>query len=78
MVKTMRAADFKARCLKVMDEVGRTRQPVIVTKRGRPMVKLVPVPRPGHRVFGGLKGVFEIVGDIESPVVAPEQWEAHR
>lgn len=77
-MKTMRAGEFKARCLKVMDQVRATREPVIITKRGRPVAKLVPVDRRGDDIFGCLKGVVEIVGEIESPVVAPEEWEANR
>jgi len=77
-MKTMRAGEFKARCLKVMDQVQSTREPVIITKRGRPVAKLVPVNWGGDDIFGCLKGVMEIVGDIESPVVAPEEWESNR
>ena len=77
-MQTMPAGEFKARCLKVMDRVRATREPVIITKRGRPVAKLVPVDRRGDDIFGCLKGVVEIVGDIESPLVAPEDWEANR
>jgi len=77
-MKTMQAGEFKARCLKVMDQVQATREPVIITKRGRAVAKLVPVDRRGDDIFGCLKGVVEIVGDIESPLVAPEDWEANR
>jgi prevent-host-death family protein len=77
-MQTMPAGEFKARCLKVMDRVRATRQPVIITKRGKPVAKLVPVDRRGDDIFGCLKGVMEIVGDIESPAVAPEEWEANR
>jgi prevent-host-death family protein len=77
-MKTMGAGEFKTRCLKVMDQVRATRQPVVITKRGRPVAKLVPVDRRSDDIFGCLKGVMEIVGDIESPAVAPEEWEANR
>jgi prevent-host-death family protein len=77
-MKSMPAGEFKTRCLKVMDQVRATRQPVVITKRGRPVAKLVPLDTSGDDIFGCLKGVFEIVGDIESPVVPPEEWEANR
>ena len=77
-MKTMRAGEFKARCLKVMDQVRATREPVIITKRGRPVAKLVAIDKRSDDIFGCLKGVVEIVGDIESPLVAPEEWEANR
>ena len=40
-MKTMGAGEFKARCLKVMDQVQRTREPLLITKRGKPVAKLV-------------------------------------
>lgn len=77
-MKTMRAGEFKARCLKVMDQVHKTREPVVITKRGKPVAKLVPAGKRADDIFGCLKGVVKIVGDIESPLVAPEEWEANR
>ena len=77
-MKTMGAGEFKSRCLKIMDQVHRTREPVVITKRGKPVAKLVHADKRGDDIFGCLKGVFKIVGDIESPVVAPEEWEANR
>lgn len=77
-MRTMRAGEFKARCLKVMDQIQKTREPLIVTKRGKPVVKLLPADKAGSDVFGCLKGVVKIVGDIESPMVPPESWEALR
>lgn len=77
-MKTMAAGEFKARCLRVMEQVRKTRQPVVITKRGKPVAKLVPADKNGDDIFGCLKGVMKIVGDIESPVVPPEDWEALR
>jgi len=77
-MKTMAAGEFKAHCLQVMDQVRATREPVQITKRGRPVAKLVPADKPADDVFGCLKGVIEIVGDIESPVNDPEDWESNR
>jgi len=77
-MKTMGAGEFKAHCLKVMDQVRATREPVTITKRGRPVAKPAPVQRRGDDIFGCLKGMMEIVGDIESPLVAPEDWDANR
>jgi prevent-host-death family protein len=74
----MAAAEFKARCLKVMDEVRATRETVVITKRGRPVAKLVPAETPPRPIFGCLAGIVEIAGDIESPVVPTESWEVLR
>ncbi len=77
-MKQMAAGEFKARCLRVMEQVRKTREPVVITKRGKPVAKLVPVRKDHDEIFGCLKDKFKIVGDIESPLVAPEEWEALR
>jgi len=61
------ATEFKARCHKLLDEVHSTREPLLITKRGKPIAKLVPAGKPG-KFIGSLKGVFRIVGDIEAPI----------
>jgi len=77
-MKTMPAGLFKARCLRVMDEVRSTREPVVITKKGHPVAKLVPADGQPENVFGCLKGEVEIVGDIVSPAVPLEDWEVLR
>lgn len=75
-MKTMAAGEFKARCLQVMEQVRSTRTPVVITKRGKPVAKLVPADLAAQWVPGRLRGKIEILGDIVSPLVAPEDWEA--
>ena len=75
-MKAMPAGKFKAQCLRVMDRVQATRVPVLITKRGKPVAKLVPVDEFRSEVFDSLKGKIEILGDIVSPIVPPEDWEA--
>ena len=77
-MKKMQASVFKARCLKVMERVQATGEPVIVTKRGKPVVKVVPVKLETDDIFGFMKGEFKIVGDIESPVVPLKDWKITR
>jgi prevent-host-death family protein len=77
-MKTVPAGQFKARCLKIMDDVRSTREPVVITKRGRPVAKLVPADAQPDDVFGCMKGEVEIVGDIVSPAVPLEDWEVLR
>jgi prevent-host-death family protein len=77
-MKTMPAGQFKARCLKVMDQVRSTREPVTITKKGQPVAKLIPADTDPEDIFGCLKGEIEIVGDIVSPVVPLEDWETGR
>jgi prevent-host-death family protein len=77
-MKTIPAGQFKARCLRLMDEVRTTREPVLITKKGRPVAKLVPAESQPEDIFGCLKDEIKIVGDIESPVVPWEDWDALR
>jgi len=72
------AGKFKTHCLAIMEEVRATRNPVLITKRGRPVAKLVPVDNSRDDFIGHLEGLFKVVGDIESPIEPPESWEALR
>lgn len=77
-MKKIAAGKFKAQCLRLMDEVHSTRNPVLITKKGRPVAKLVPAESQPEDIFGCLRNEIEIVGDIESPVVPWEEWDALR
>jgi len=77
-MKTIPAGQFKARCLKLMDQVRSTREPVTITKKGRPVAKLVPADDQPANIFGCLKGEIEIAGDIVSPAALLEDWETGR
>lgn len=77
-MKKIAAGKFKAQCLKVMEQVRTTREPVLITKRGQPLAKLVPAEKASDDFIGRLEGVFTIVGDIESPIVPWEDWDALR
>lgn len=68
------AAVFKAECLSLMDEVARTGQPIVITKHGKPVAQLVPVPAQSESLFGYMKNTLSINGDIVAPV--REEWSA--
>ena len=71
-VKSIAAGTFKDVCLKLLDEVAATRASVVITKRGRPVAKLVPIVEPAKK--GGLAGsVLKEVGD---PYGTGEPWDA--
>jgi prevent-host-death family protein len=73
------AAAFKAKCLQIMDRVSVGKQPVVVTKRGKPLVRIVPVDEPdAASIFGCLAGDFQIVGDIEGPVLPASLWASSK
>jgi antitoxin (DNA-binding transcriptional repressor) of toxin-antitoxin stability system len=61
-----------------MDDVQATGEPVIVTKRGKPVVKVVPVESEMDDIFGSMAADVKIVGDIESPVVPLRHWKITR
>ena len=71
---TIAAGEFKAKCLQVIDEVQRLRMPIVITKRGKPVAKLVPLDEHPESFVGSMKGTMEIVGDIISPIDV--KWEA--
>jgi prevent-host-death family protein len=60
--KTVGAADLKQRCLQILDELPR--EGLVITKRGKPVARLLPVPRSTLDLFGLLKGKLHIHGDI--------------
>lgn len=68
------AGEFKAKCLKLMDQVRDTGTEIVITKRGTPVAKLVPVETGKHPPLSGfMKGTVEIKGDIIGPF--HEEWE---
>jgi len=73
-VKKIAAGSFKAHCLAVMDEVQAKRETVVITKRGKPVAKLVPVEEQTDDLFGFLSGKVTIVGDVVSPALKLEEW----
>ena len=72
--RTMPAGKFKAQCLAVMDEVQKKRQAVVITKRGKPVAKLVPVDNAGDEIFGFFQGKGKITGDVVSPALSLAEW----
>jgi len=73
--KTIPAGVFKSQCLAIMDEVQAKSQPVIITKHGKPVVKLVPVTQERDDIFGFMAWKGTIVGDIVGPVFSEDEWQ---
>ena len=72
--REINAAQFKASCLQLMEEVSETRIELIIKKRGKPIAKLVPCDESSGELFGYLRGTVTINGDILAPIDAT--WEA--
>jgi prevent-host-death family protein len=73
-MKKIAAGSFKAKCLAIMDEVQAKHQTVIITKRGKPVAKLVPVSPKDDDIFGFYKGKGKVVGDVVSPALSSDEW----
>ena len=73
MRATIAAGEFKAKCLKLLDQVAEDRQPLVITKHGKPVAQVVPMPH-DVELFGAMRGSGEILGDIISPLDV--EWEA--
>ena len=77
-MKKIAAGEFKSRCLKIMDVVQSTREPVLITKKGRAVARLVPGDEPSDDFLGKLAGTMKIVGDITQPIEEADSWDALR
>jgi prevent-host-death family protein len=75
--ETVAAGKFKATCLGLLDEVQRERKEIIITKRGKPVARIVPIEAEKvPNLFGRMKGSIDILGNIISPI--GEIWDAGR
>jgi prevent-host-death family protein len=74
MSRMIKASEFKAKCLAIMDEVERTGQAVVITKNGKPVAELVPHRASRPKALGLLKDTLFITGDIISPIDV--EWDA--
>ena len=68
------ATQFKAKCLELMDTVARTREPVVITKHGREVARLVHAQPDPESLFGYMRGTVRLDGDLVAPIEA--QWSA--
>ncbi len=71
------AAEFKTKCLKIMDQVNAYHEEVIITKYGKPVAKLIPYSKKQSKsLYGYMKDSVSIDGDIIEPI--GEVWDADR
>ncbi len=73
-------SEFKAKCLAMLEQVRKTRKPIRITRFGKPVAEVVPPSPPKNRGdwLGHMKGSFDIVGDVISPVIDLDDIEAMR
>ena len=75
-VRVVKASEFKAKCLQLMDEVAASGEEIIITKRGRPVSRLAPYRTVPTAPFGRDREKIQILGDISEPIDV--EWEADK
>ena len=80
MGKTIAAAAFQAKCLRIINEMGEDGEPVTITNRGRPVALLSPVrpEREERSILGAMKGSVLAYDDPFRPAADPAEWDAVR
>lgn len=78
-MKTVPAGEFKQTCLRLLDEVGESGEPILITKRDKAVAQLTPV-KPGRAEdwLGAMRDRGEIRGDLVAPATEPGEWDALR
>jgi prevent-host-death family protein len=79
-MKEVAISEFKAKCLSLLEQVQKTKKPILVTRFGKPIAEVIPAsPKAGAGDWiGSMKGTFEILGDIVSPAGDEQDWEVLR
>jgi prevent-host-death family protein len=77
-IQEIAISEFKAKCLSLLEEVSKTKTPLRVTRRGKPLADVIPAsPEAEERSWiGSMSGSIDMVGDIVSPVIEIEAIEA--
>jgi prevent-host-death family protein len=78
-MKSVAVSEFKSHCLSLLDDVARTGEPLLVTKRGKPLARITPSGNvAAARPQDTLRGSVSYEGDLLAPVLPPEAWNAVR
>jgi len=79
-MKEVAISEFKAKCLSLLDQVQKTKKPILVTRFGKPVAEVIPASPKATAGdwIGSMKGTFEILGDIISPANDEQDWEVLR
>jgi prevent-host-death family protein len=73
-MRKIAAGSFKMHCLAIMDEVQAKRETVLITKHGKPVVKVVPAGESSDEIYNFLAGKGAITGDVVSPAISEQDW----
>ena len=78
-MKHVAISEFKAKCLAMIDEMEKTKQPILITRRGKVVAEVSPRVETSDRSWiGSMKGTSKILGDIIAPATDEDEWEALR
>jgi prevent-host-death family protein len=77
-IQEVAISEFKAKCLALLENVRKTKTPIRVTRRGKPVADVIPATEGAENSswIGSMKGLMEITGDIVSPVIDLDDIEA--
>lgn len=81
LAKTVGAAEFKAKCLALIEEMNRSKIPIIITNRGRPVAEMFPARAPevaAQSLLGAMRNAAYFYVDPFGPAIDPNEWEANR
>lgn len=81
MSRTVGVAVFRKTCARLIAQVTEQREPITITRHGRPVALLTPVPRSddgGEQIFGALRGSVLGYDDPYAPAADPAEWDAVR
>jgi len=77
VMKEIAISEFKAKCLALLDQVQKTKKPILITRFGKPIAEVVPhAPVASTDWMGSMKDTMKIVGDIVAPASEESEWEA--
>jgi prevent-host-death family protein len=78
-MKSIAITEFKAHCLALLEDIARTGEPLLVTKRGKPLARVVPSVDAGSLYpQDSLAGTVTILGDVVGPILPASAWSAMR
>ena len=77
-METIPISRFKATCLAVLEQVRRTGEPILITRRGQAVAEVVPphAPAASKSWLGMMRGTGQIAGDVVAPAASEGGWEA--
>jgi prevent-host-death family protein len=79
VMKEVAISEFKAKCLALLDQVQKTKKPILITRRGEPVAEIVPpTPIRSNDWIGSMKNEMDILGDLIAPASDEDDWEVLR